>query len=91
MNRHLDVRYIYTGHGVAITCKTVHQIAADRAGNLCEPGQHTTFIDAFERIRLAVLKGYDTETLWRSVRGNDLLLSAYVEALASLRAEGHRL
>lgn len=84
-------RHINTGHGVSLTQKTVFEIAADRAENLSDPRLYVTFIDAFNRIRQAVRSGSDIENLWRSVRGNDLLLSAYVEALASLRAEGHRI
>ena len=90
MSRHQDVRYINTGHGTSITRMTVFEVAARRAENLTDPSQYEMFLNAFNRIRMSARRGSDLENLWRMVWGNDLLLSAYVEALASLRAEGHR-
>jgi hypothetical protein len=87
----MALREINTGRGISRTSLTPFEIALVRSRRIDSLSGQGLFQDTFSRVRKVALDVPDLEVLWQLCRWDTVMEAAYIEALASLRAEGHRL
>jgi hypothetical protein len=87
-------REINTGRGTELTNLTPFQIALIRSRQIDGAAERILFQDTFSRVRHVAPGMSDREVLWTVMGGrhtDPVMEAAYIEALASLRADGMRL
>ncbi len=89
-------REINTGHGFVLTRATHAEIAERRSQRIESPFERHLFMDTYGRYREVALslahKPMDLETVCTELTKHSAAMeAAMIEALASLRAEGHQL
>lgn len=89
---HTGQRVIATGRDVAYTSMTPKELAVLRARRIDSLSDQGLFMDTFLRVRKVALDMPDLDTLLTLMGGRHMdpvMEAALIEALASLRAEGH--
>lgn len=89
------MREINTGRGPVFTDRSPDEIAEQRAKRLDSYTDRVLFVDTFQRVRQVAVDLANTlpgaELLYRMCAPYPVMEAAYIEALASLRAEGVRI